>query len=303
MNLLSVVVLTYNRVDVLIPCVESILASTYQNMEVIIIDNHSTDNTQEQVQLKFGNNPMVRYVYMEKNLMAAGGRNAGFRESKGDWILFIDSDNIIYPDMIEILVKEAQKDSSIGLLGPLSINTNMGNTIWLAAGGFNFFTSIAQMLYNGKEPEKVELKHRYPTYYSVNIYFVSRKAMEAVSGMDERYGIMYEDFDFGYRIRNAGFKGYIVTDARTSHLLSVGEGENKRLRELGIETLYRAFLFARNKTLFMKRHAKWYHKISYYGIFMHLFNVFYCFNAISCKRWDIARAWMKGTWTGLWMKA
>ncbi len=302
MKLLSVVVLTYNRVDSLISCVKSILASTYQNMEIIIIDNHSTDNTQEQVQLKFGNNPMVRYVRMERNLMVTGGKNAGYREAKGDYILYIDCDNVLYPDMIELLVNETDRNPQIGLIAPLSINVKLGNTIWMVSGDFNFFTSIPKALYIGKRLDEVVLKPKYETCFSPNVYMVSRKAMEAVGGFDETFLIMYDESDLGYRIKEAGFSEYIITDARTRHIHDVGTGEKEKLRKLGCETTFRAFLFARNRTIFMKKHAKWYHRICYYCVFIHVFTVYYCFQAISCKRWDIARAWLKGTWKGIFWK-
>ncbi len=50
------------------------------------------------------------------------------------------------------------------------------------------------------------------------------------------------------------------------------------------------------------KNAKWYHKIGYLGVMVHLVAVYYCFQAISCKRWDIARAWLKGTWKGIFWK-
>ena len=154
-------------------------------------------------------------------------------------------------------------------------------------------------MYAGKKVEEVELKKRYATCYSPNIMMVSKDAIEAVGGFDTSYYAMYEEADFGYRILKAGFTAYIVTDARTHHMSYISKGEDAKLRTLGLGFPERAYHYAKNRTVFMKKYAKWYHMISYYLIFIHVFTIYYIAEALLHGRKDIAKAWWKGTRDGL----
>lgn len=302
MKLVSVIIPTYNRVEMVCKCIDSVLESTYPNLEVVVVDNCSTDSTIELLREKYAKEFRVHVIMLKENLMAAGGRNEGIKNAKGDYLLFVDNDNIVCPNMIELLVKEMEQDDRIGLVGPLSINKYSDNTIWLASGDYHFFSSRPKTLYAGKKPEDVVLEKRYPTCYSPNIMMVSRKTIDRVGGFDKSYFAMYEEADFGYRIKNAGFEEYIVTDARTNHMNYVGEDEQVKLRFLGIGFPKRAYYYAKNRTVFMRKYAKWYHKITYYLIFIHVFTLYYSAIALRYGRRDIAKAWFRGTIVGLGTK-
>lgn len=299
MKLVSVIIPTYNRAEMLCECVDSILKSTYANLEIIIVDNCSTDFTTEKIRKKYFEEKRVHVLTLAENMMAAGGRNEGIKHSKGDYLLFVDNDNIVNQDMIELLVNAMEADDQIGLVGPLSINKYSEDTIWLASGDYHFFSSRPKTLYSGKRVEDVVLEKKYKTCYSPNIMLVSRKAIETVGGFDKSYFAMYEEADFGYRIKKAGFKEYIITDARTHHLSYVGVDEQPKLRFLGIGFPKRAYYYAKNRTVFMKKYSKWYHRVTYYLIFIHIFTVYYSGIALIYGRTDIAKAWVLGTIAGL----
>lgn len=300
-KLVSVIIPTYNREKMLCECVDSVLQSTYAYIEIIIVDNHSTDLTVDTVKKKYFDAP-VKVVELEENLMAAGGRNEGIKRASGDYLLFIDNDNVIFSDMIQILVDEMEKDNKTGLVGPLSINRYYGDTIWLASGDYNFFTSRPKMLFPGKKIDEVKLERVYETCYSPNIMMVSREVINTIGGFDNTYYAMYEEADFGYRILKAGYKCYIVTDARTNHMSYIGNDEQSKLRTLGIGFPERAYHYAKNRFVFMKKYAKWYQRIVFYMAFMHVFFVYYIFMALLYGRRDIAGAWLKGTCKGLFSK-
>lgn len=301
MKMVSVIIPTYNRAEMLCQCVDSILKSTYTNLQIIVVDNSSTDNTVELLSERYSDN-RLEIVRLKENLMAAGGRNVGIKKAVGDYLLFVDNDNIIYPDMIELLVSAMEKEDSVGLVGPLSINRYYGDTIWLASGDYNFFTSRPKTLYGGKKVGEIQLDKKYSTCYSPNIMMVSREAINLVGGFDMSYYAMYEEADFGYRILGAGFKEYIITDARTYHMSYVGHGEQAKLRTLGIGFPERAYHYAKNRSVFMKKYAKWYHIIVFYSVFIHVFTLYYSFIALKNGRNDIARAWLAGTIKGIFTR-
>ncbi len=121
--LVSINLLTYNAERFIKSCLESVLAQTYLPVELLIIDNNSSDGTVgiaqkiiEQASSKFP----VRVICNEKNLGFAGGHNLGIEESKGDLILCLNQDVILAPNFIEKAVKffENNKDTKVGVLQP-----------------------------------------------------------------------------------------------------------------------------------------------------------------------------------------
>ncbi|MDD4019272.1 MAG: glycosyltransferase family 2 protein [Kiritimatiellae bacterium] len=297
----SVIIPTYNRSAVLRECVDSVLRSDYSPIGVVIVDNASTDDTESACALRYGadtDGRHVQYIRLPENRMAAGGRNAGISHAKGDYLLFLDNDNIIEPEMIGHLVRVFETHPDIGLVGALSIQADRG-CIWTLGADYNFLTSMPINLHEGERPETVHMQVLYPTRYSPNAVMVTRTAMERAKVFDPFYKAMYEEADFGFRITGAGFKGVICSSARTLHLGAVGSGQVSALRRLGIETPERAYLFARNRSVFMRRFAPWHGQFVFFLLFIHMFTLYYCWTAIRHARTDIAYAYFRGAFRGL----
>jgi glycosyltransferase involved in cell wall biosynthesis len=97
--LISVVIPAYNRQNTISYCLDSVLAQTYKNLEVIVVDDCSTDSTVSIV--RSHPDPRVRCIVLEKNAGAQRARNKGILESKADWIAFQDSDDEWLQDKLE----------------------------------------------------------------------------------------------------------------------------------------------------------------------------------------------------------
>ncbi|MGB9694174.1 MAG: glycosyltransferase family 2 protein [Fervidobacterium sp.] len=100
---MSVVLPTYNRAHLLRRAVQSILNQTYQNFEVIVVDDCSSDNTENVV--KGFCDERIRYVRHEKNKGAAAARNTGIKAARGEYIAFQDSDDEWLPEKLEKQMK------------------------------------------------------------------------------------------------------------------------------------------------------------------------------------------------------
>jgi|APSaa5957512535_1039671.scaffolds.fasta_scaffold16776_2 glycosyltransferase involved in cell wall biosynthesis len=101
--LLSVVIPTYNHDKFLCHAIQSVLDQKYKNIEILVIDNFSCDNTKEVV-LNF-NDDRIRFLQIHNNGIIAKSRNVGIKEAKGNWIAFLDSDDIWYPTKINSILK------------------------------------------------------------------------------------------------------------------------------------------------------------------------------------------------------
>lgn len=98
-SLVSVVIPTYNHGRYLGRALKSVLDQTYTNWEAIVIDNHSTDNTDE-VMASFSDS-RISYLKINNNGLIAASRNTGIQAAKGEWIAFLDSDDTWYPEKLK----------------------------------------------------------------------------------------------------------------------------------------------------------------------------------------------------------
>jgi glycosyltransferase involved in cell wall biosynthesis len=95
----SVVIPTYNRAHLIGRSIRSVLSQTYQDFEIIVVDDASTDNTEEV--LRSLGNERIRYIRQEQNKGANAARNTGIKAGRGKYIAFQDSDDIWLPDKLE----------------------------------------------------------------------------------------------------------------------------------------------------------------------------------------------------------
>ncbi len=112
--LLSIVIATYNMADFLPLAVQSALAQTYKPIEVLIVDDGSTDNTADVVQ-PFLPDPRVNY-WKQENAGQANAKNRGIRESTGQYIAFLDADDIWMPDKLEAQMHLFARLSAVGVV-------------------------------------------------------------------------------------------------------------------------------------------------------------------------------------------
>ena len=110
MSLVSIVIPAYNRERVLRNAVESALAQTYQDIEILLVDDGSTDAT-SQIGMQLADSfPCIRFLKHLHNQGAQAARNSGIKAAQGDWFTFLDSDDELLPESIELRLKKAQQE-------------------------------------------------------------------------------------------------------------------------------------------------------------------------------------------------
>ena len=107
-DLVSVIMPSYNTARFIGETIESVLSQTYTDWELLIVDDCSTDDT-DTVVASFSD-PRIRYLKNEKNSGAAVSRNWALREAEGEWIAFLDSDDLWYPEKLEKQIRFMKKN-------------------------------------------------------------------------------------------------------------------------------------------------------------------------------------------------
>lgn len=111
--IISVIIPVFNNQKYILECIESVLIQTFQNFEVIIIDDHSTDNTKNLICEKYLTNKQIR-LFKNKGKGVSSARNYGLEISKGEYIMFLDSDDRLKKNCLEISYKKlVEKDADI----------------------------------------------------------------------------------------------------------------------------------------------------------------------------------------------
>lgn len=100
-GLVSIVIPTYNRADIIMPSIKSVRDQTYKKLEIIVVDDGSTDNTRALIQSFSKEDPRIIYVLNEGVKGAAGARNTGIEAAHGEFIAFEDSDDLFVADKIQ----------------------------------------------------------------------------------------------------------------------------------------------------------------------------------------------------------
>jgi glycosyltransferase involved in cell wall biosynthesis len=108
----SIIIPTYNRAILIKDTLESIFAQTYPHYEVVVVDNCSTDNTQETLQPLIDSGK-IRFIKHERNYERARSRNTGMENARGDFATFLDSDDFMYPNNLADAAKFAERNPDL----------------------------------------------------------------------------------------------------------------------------------------------------------------------------------------------
>jgi GT2 family glycosyltransferase len=123
--LISIVILTFNGGRTIKETLDSVLAQDHDNLEIIIVDNASTDGTINEIQHRISlsqTTAKIRIIVNEKNLGFSAGHNIGISESNGEYVLCTNQDVILEQNFVSEAVKLFQQDEKIGAIQPKMLN-------------------------------------------------------------------------------------------------------------------------------------------------------------------------------------
>lgn len=116
MRKVSVIIPTYNRVHMVTQAIESILTQSYEDFEIIVVDDGSTDNTQEVISRYVELHPQKIHYIFKQNGGCASARNAGIKAATGDFVAFLDSDDLYEPRKLELQVELLNMEQDCGFV-------------------------------------------------------------------------------------------------------------------------------------------------------------------------------------------
>ncbi|MDX9924127.1 MAG: glycosyltransferase [Ignavibacteriaceae bacterium] len=211
-------------------------------IEIIFIDNNSTDETPEYLRKLQDTNPNVSVIFNKTNLGFPKAVNQGIVQSKGDYVLILNNDTVVTAGWLERMIEVAKSDPKIGIVGPIS-NEVSG----LQKDNDAKYETIEEM---HKYAAEVSTKNKGEVFNFPRVAFlctlIKREVINEIGGLDERFSPgNYEDDDFCLRSQMGGYKTVIAKDVFIHHYGS------KSFKANGIEA-YRERLNI-NKQIFIEK--------------------------------------------------
>lgn len=236
----AIVVLGYQKAAVTERCLLSARESGYLNTNFLLVDNGSKPGLYDKLLLKF---PEIEFCRLEVNRGFAGGWNAGLRtalQKNVRGVFFASNDCEFQPDVVESCAAQAG-ESGASLIAPKVLHRRKPDRIQSFGGYF--------------DRENFELNHYEEDYGSTwlgesdyipgSAFWISSEAFQALGGMDEAYFCYWEDVDFSFRARAAGFKLARCPEAVLFH---------KGRKTTGKKLLYTTYYYWRNRIRFCRQH-------------------------------------------------
>jgi len=235
----SIIILNLNRKKELLKCLKSIKTQTYNNYEIIIIDNASIDGSIEEISKKYND---IKIYKTKKNLGTSYTRNAGVNFSKGELIWFLDNDvSLENKNTLQNLIQLFNNKTEIdGIGGEAKIDNNEKTIATKRLKLFN--NGLTKGYFYRSELNKEISVEVLPT---CNL-LIKKKIINKIGGFDDFYFFYLEDIDLTYRATKGGFKLFVSHKCSVIHHFS----ELSRFKNHFIAKRNRIYFILKNYNIF-----------------------------------------------------
>lgn len=234
--LVSIIIPIHNQVDFLKKAIESVLNQIYQNFEVIIVNDGSTDQTREMV-FSFKDERVI-YLWQE-NKGAALARNTGIEKAKGKYIAFLDADDLWLPEKLQKQVEFMEKNPEIGLLGTACVQVNEKGE------------KIKEKIFPTENKILQKDLIKYNPFIQSSV-MVKKEVFDKAQGYDEEF-LESEDYDLWLRIA----KRHKITNLseplvlKTYYLKNLSSSKDKKQLTFAFK--------AKKNAILRRQYSKWFY--------------------------------------------
>jgi GT2 family glycosyltransferase len=212
----SVIIVNWNGREFLGECLDSVLAQTFEDFEVIVVDNGSSDGSADWIA---GEYPQVRLLRLASNQGFCGGNNAGARIARAEFLLLLNNDTVVDDGWLAPLYTTITSDSRIAACDSKILYAGEPHTIW-SAGATYTIAGTANFRAQGTREDALSCQPA-EVFSAVACSAIYRRSVwEEIGGLDETYFAGYEDVDWGFRARLRGYRIFNVPASRVYHKVS-----------------------------------------------------------------------------------
>lgn len=243
-----VVILSWNGRDDTLTCLESLARVRWERLTPLVVDNGSTDGTAAAVRERF---PDTVVVDAGGNIGFSPGNNLGMRQALeigADYVLILNNDTRVDPELVSELVAEAERRPDAGALCPLIYYEDPPDLIWYAGADYSPARGHQGRMTGYRERDVGQYEGVREVGALIGCAaLIPRKVLDDVGMFDESLFIQIDDFEWSLRMRRAGYRIFCVSSARMWHRVSAARG--------GEDSPIVAYFSVRNTLAVNARHA------------------------------------------------
>ena len=215
---IAVVILNWNGSSDLLACLSSLEKESWQNKEVIVVDNGSSDESCELVQKQF---PSTTLLALKENLGYAGGNNVGISyalEKGHDFILILNNDTLVSAHFLTQFVSFSRENPAVGIIGGWPCLMSNPSKLDHLGGKWNPQTALFDFI--GKEEPSHSTIEEEVDYVCGCSIFIKRAVFEKIGLLEPAFFLFWEEADFCMRAKKSGFKIAFCKKAVLLHKVS-----------------------------------------------------------------------------------
>ena len=238
---IQVLVLNWNGREDTLQCLHSLTPLLSDSTRVLVVDNGSTDGSVNAIRQAF---PTVEYIETGQNLGYAGGNNVGIRhalERGVDYVLVLNNDTIVNPAFLAPLVERAQADPKTAVLGSYIYYLDRPETLNFAGARWNDERAGIEWPGQDEPADTVPQTVSETAYVCGAAMLIRASALREIGLFDERFFLVYEEADWCFRARRAGYRCLMVPQSRIFHKVGAAFGSE--------QSPLRAYFSTRNELL------------------------------------------------------
>jgi GT2 family glycosyltransferase len=255
--MISVIIVSYNKPELLRQTILSLRSHHHQNMEIIVIDNSDQKDVEIMINQEFRD---IIFRRMESNIGFGQANNIGVQLSKGNIIAFLNNDLVFKEDVLSSLVIQLERDNSVGIIGPKLLNEDM--SLQYSCCNFPSVSDVIKaeiwgehLVHSWYLTDWEHKQTRFVDYVSGALMVMRRDLFESVGSFDDIYFMYSEEVDLCLRIKKAGYHVEYYPKVEAIHL--GGASSNINNQEINIHLYLSRLKF----------------RLKYYGIYPTLFQV------------------------------
>jgi len=215
---LAVLVVNFNKRELLVKCLESIFASESTDFDVFLVDNASVDDSVDAVNKQFGEK--VTLLLNEENTGGAGGFYRGMKYitelGKYKYLVEFDNDITVEPDAINALRHYMEHSPDVGACGATIIDANSPDYVYEMGAMIDVHTFRLNLPFHQAKQEKLP-KESLCDYVAFGASIIRIEAMKRIGYADISFFIFWDDMEFCWRLRKAGYKVCAISSAVVYH--------------------------------------------------------------------------------------
>ena len=278
MTKVSIIVVHYKEKKVLYDCLRSIEKSLPSvSYEVVVVDNDEPRTIEEYLKVHF---PKVRYIPAFGDLGYGKGNNLGIKNAKGEYIFIINPDTIVTKGMLDEMVNFIVRNKKVGAVAPSlydqhgKVYSSQGTgalTPVRAMVGLSFINKLFPNNPISKAYWLKEIDRSGP--YEVDVvpgtaFLIKKKLFEKLGGFDKNFFLYFEESDLCKRIREAGYKLYILPKAKLTHFWAVSTPPSEFISKVFRES--RFYYFRKNFGLLNALLVEFFTRLNLYSVLLFL---------------------------------